>query len=516
MADSSPTNNHLLSDEQMAQFIAHGFVQLQTDFPEAFYRNIIRKMDEVYAVEGNPGNNLVPRVPEVQQIFDHPTVHGALTSILGPGYIMHAHRHGHDRKPDARRSREELPEVNPRAGWHKDNYWGNEKTRNHLPWSAMIFYYPQAVSEQMGPTQIIAGSQNRYNMQDDDIDARLSVVGPAGTFVVIDYDMWHRATPNFTDTTRHMLKFLFFRMEAPQRPEWNNARAEWREPLNMLPIKRNPLLWEHVWHWLSGSAAAAADGGGASEAGAALADGAPDVTRLAKVLRGNDENGALNAAYELARSGEAGIAALIAGLSHQSPDVVEPKSFSVPRLCAHGLAAAGAAAVPALITALDGAYENGDVRGQAAFALGEIGPASAAAVPKLIAMLDDRSAFIRQHAVEALGLIGTPTEAIVPVLGKALLDDDEYTRFLAGLALSRLGVSASAAVPALKQALYDAKNSASGTDLASPKSDNGARYAPFIATVALSRIRTNEALDVLLPYLQASRWCPATTTRSTF
>ena len=49
----------------------------------------------MYTEEGNPGNNLLPRIRELRKVFDHPVVTGALTSVLGPNYMMHAHRHGH-------------------------------------------------------------------------------------------------------------------------------------------------------------------------------------------------------------------------------------------------------------------------------------------------------------------------------------------------------------------------------------------------------------------------------------
>ncbi|GAA3406005.1 HEAT repeat domain-containing protein [Paenibacillus hodogayensis] len=490
---------HLLTDEQMAQFIAHGFLQLQTNFSEPFHQSVLRKMNEVYASEGNLGNNLVPRIPEIQDFFDHPTVKGALTSILGPNYIMHAHRHGHYNRPGT-----------SDGGWHKDNYWGNEKTRNHVPWSAMIFYYPQDVTADMGPTDIIPGSQNRYHA-DTAAEGNLPVIGKAGTMALISYDIWHRATANTSANARYMLKFLFFRMEAPKGPEWNNRRTVWQTPSDMLPVKDNTLLWNHVWNWMSGSPGWK-DRAAGQAAPAASTDGKSDA-ELQTALTGADENEALNAAYALAALGEKGIPALIAGLEHSGPGATDPLSFSVTRLCAHGLAAIGAAAVPALTEALARPYANKDVLGQIAFALGEIGEAASSAVPELLPLLKDDSVFIRQHVAEALGTIRQPVSLTVPALSEALEDRDPYVRFTAGLALARIGPEAGAAVPALKRAL---RQDDVVPLLSAPKADQGTRYVSAIAAAALQRIRTDEALDVLLPYLQTARWCPATSKASTF
>lgn len=493
-------SKYLLNDDQMAQFIAHGYLQLQTDFSRQFHQSVLQKMNEVYAAEGNPGNNLVPRIPEIQQFFDHPTVKGALTSILGPDYIMHAHRHGHYNRPGT-----------SDGGWHKDNYWGNEKTRNHVPWSAMIFYYPQDVTADMGPTGIMPGSQNRYKMEPRD-EINLPVVGRAGTMALIDYDIWHRATANSSVNDRYMLKFLFFRLEAPKRPEWNSRRTVWQPPQHMLPVKDNTLLWEHVWSWLRGSPAWESRAGEPSETSAAAGG---ELSELAQLLRGDDENEALNAAYALAAIGRDAVPVLIEALGHAAPDVVEPKSFSIPRLAAHGLAAAGPEAVAALTEALGADYDNNDVRGLAAYALGELGEHASPAVPRLVGLLREGSAFVRQHAAEALGMIRRPASLIVPALAEALGDDDNYVRFTAGLALARIGPEAAAAVPALERALHDG-DLAPSPMLGSAKADQGARYVSAIAATALQRIRTDEALNVLLPFLQTARWCPVTTKVSTF
>lgn len=493
-------SKYLLNDEQMAQFITHGFIQLQTDFSDEFHQTVLKKMGEVYEKEGNPGNNLIPRIPEVQKFFDHPVVRGGLTSVLGPDYIMHTHRHGHFNRPGT-----------SDGGWHKDNYWGNEKTRNHVPWSAMIFYYPQDVTADMGPTGIMPGSQNRYKMNKED-EINLPVVGKAGTFALISYDIWHRASANSSLNDRYMLKFIFFRMKAPTHPEWNNQRTQWQTPKDMLPVKENKLLWENVWNWMSGAPSWKKR---LDNPASVQQDEGKTIAQLNDELLGENENDALNAAYSLAARGEEGVPVLIEALKHADEGVVHPLKYSIPRLAAHGLAAAGPVAIPALVDALSADYENKDVRGQIAYALGEMGEEAASAVPNLLQLLQEGSPFVRQHVVEALGMIKQPCELTVPALGKSLHDEDVYVRFLSGLALARIGPDAAAAVPDLEKALHDDTLSAS-LMLSSSRADKGARYVSAISATALQRIRTNEALDVLLPFLQTAKWCPVTTKVSTF
>lgn len=500
---------YLLTDDQIAQFITSGYVQLQTDFSPEFHQKVLKKLSERFAYEGNPGNNVVPRVPEVQEFFDHPTIRGALTSVLGPDYVMHAHRHAHlrpggERPPYLGNNPFAPPDIRTGGGWHKDNYWNNEKTRGHYPWSAMIFYFPQDVTEDMGTTGIMPGSQNRYKI-DYDTEINLPVVGKEGTFALIDYDIWHRATANVSDINRFMMKFIFFRMEAPKQPEWNNQRKEWQPPHNLPPITQHPLIWENVWNWMSGSPGKHGQ-----------TDQPSDIAALTNSLYSDNETEALNASYGLAAAGEEGIPALIDGLKHSAPDVVHPLKYSVTRVSAHGLAAAGAPAIPALIEALDATYENGDVRGQVAYALGEMREAAAQAVPRLIELLKADSVFVRQHVAEALGMIQQPANLIVPALSEALQDEDMYVRQQACLALARIGPAAAGAIPALKEAIYYLNEDTDQSILDISRADRGARYVPAIAAIALERIGTADALKVLLHFLQTARWCPVTNNKSTF
>src|SRR5262249_10926514 len=90
------------------------------------------------------------------------------------------------------------------------------------------------------------------------------------------------------------------------------------------------------------------------------------------------------------------------------------------------------------------------VRGQAAAALGQLGPQAAPAVPALIADLNDTDAMVRVQVTTALAQIGA--EAI-PALKQALKSEDKYVRMGACLALGHMGSAAQSAIPALTELL---------------------------------------------------------------
>lgn len=499
----------LLTDEQMRKFITEGYLVLNTDFSNEFHEELLEQLDYVYQNEGNPGNNLLPRVKKLQKVFDHPAIKGALTSVLGSDYLLHAHRHGHfnsSPKP---------------GGWHKDSYWGHSRIRNHHPWWAMIMYFPQDTPVELGPTSVIPGTQwyetRTFDSDDHPLEAKAS--GSKGTFLLIQYDIWHRATANIKQLDRYMLKFEFMRTKAPEKPDWDNGVKEWISPPvdDHSPIYSQEVIWRETWNWLSGqvgSLQGSSDrtaepkqieallnqlkeenaeqrvesanvlgqlGPAAAKAGA--------IPALSQALEDSFEPVALSAAYGLAAMGEEGIQALLHGLHHEKE--------SVSLISAYGLSVAGKPAVQGLTEAVNS--ERTETANHAAFALGELREDAAESVPSLIQLSEHQSDSVRRTVIDALSMIGTPKAEIVSTLKRCLSDEDEKVRYMTSLALIRLGEHAKEAVPQLVKSLND---------------DN--RYVVAHAADALYYIGTDEAKEALIHFLRDSRWCPVTTPHSTF
>ncbi len=449
---------HLLTDDHMRQFITNGFLILNVTMPQGFHECIYQRCEAIYESEGNPGNNILPRIPDLQQVFDHPTVIGAFSSILGPDYVMHVHRHGH-----------RTPAQGKGGGWHKDSYWGYKKIRHHHPRWAMAFYYPQVVSEENGATRVVPGS-HCYAARFDNLDEQsVPVTGDAGVIAIVHFDIWHRAAPNLTDCNRYMMKFQFHRMSEPIVPTWNTHDTAW-QPTD----PKRDVVWKEHWNWAMGRH---------------TNSGAGNISSLVSQLSATAEPDRLNAAYTLGAIGELAVGPLIDTLKLDHEDA---------RLAAtYGLATCGKPAVEALIQMLN--HDNEQVRAHAAFALGDMGAQAEHAVPALAKTLKDGSPFVRHHSAEALGTVAKTPDIAVPALALALKDDDGQVRYNAAYSLSRFGSKAAYAVPALAMALQDEN-----------------RYTSGHAVTALRRIRTPEAVDTLLHWLEVTRWCPFTSKDSTF
>ena len=499
-ATSRLSDSYKLTDTQMRDFIVNGYLTVQTDLPRSVHETIYRKTQEYTAKEGNLGNNVLPRVPELQAIFEDPAVRGAFTSILGENYVMHSHRHPHQNRPHS-----------DGQGFHKDSYWGYQKVRHHCPRWAMAFYYPQDSPLEIGPSAVLPGTQYYSTRITEDNDGELPVSGAAGTITIIHFDLWHRAMANQTDKTRYMMKFQFIRMDTPKTPEWNVTDPHWKsEDINpATPAHQG--TWRHVWNWMAGEsnghASASANGNLADhvrtlgDADAAVRTNAADelgmlgesaaeaVPQLIQALRDDYEPVRLNAAYALGTIGEPAVPQLI--------EVLSDENGPTRRMAAYALAAVGVPAVPALSEAL--AHTEDAVRIEAAYALTQIGDSAEAAIPVLMEHTKDDNVEVRRYLPEAFGGIGPAAAPAVPTLIDMLEnDDDKQVRFEAALALAQIGPAASDAVPVLEKALRDPD-----------------RYVRDNTIHALKRIDTPEAESALFDYLLMARWCPITNREST-
>ncbi|NOU93201.1 phytanoyl-CoA dioxygenase [Paenibacillus sp. LMG 31456] len=518
-------SKYLLTDEQMMHFITKGYLVLHNDLPQQLHQNIMNQIYHILHEEGNPGNNILPRVPDIQQLFDTPVVKGALTSVLGSDYYMHPHRHCHFNQPG---------NLTPGGGkWHKDGYWSS--MRSHRPWWAMIFYYTHDITEELGPTTIMPGT-HYYEKFIDNRGESLLPTGKAGTMVLVHFDLWHKASLNVSDLDRYMLKFQFLRLSAPELPSWNHQSKEMIVPNGMPAIHMN--LWQDVWDWLRGEQHMTKQDGvtsneerllvlrqelesedatlrelAADELGRFGAVAGSCAPKLGLLLNDPVETTALNAAYALGHLGKQGIEVLIYQIKEGSSLVAER--------AAYGLQGAGIEAIPELLKVMK--HEDEKRRALAVFVIGMIGYSGGEAVPSLISCLQDESEWVRRNAVEALGIIRNAGEQAVQSLANVLEDsllcetndasesknmdisNQHYITnkigYTAALSLLRTGKTGD-----VKQVVRSLEKSMYSND----------RYVRAYAAEAITHLRTEEAVDILIRHYRTSRWCSDTSKASTF
>jgi hypothetical protein len=297
----------LLTDREVQQFIVTGYTIAQADYTPGFHASIYDQIESVFDAEGNLGNNILPRIPDIGRIFDHPNVKGAITSLLGPGYVLNPHRHCHLNPPGKKGQ-----------NWHKDCYVYDHNLRHpRFDW-LLAFYYPQETTADMGPSAILPGTQiyktiSSTRPAETEEDA-LSICGPAGTVALIHFDSWHRASENVSRKNRYMLKFQFARTAPHAAPAWDHQSRVWSPGIS----DPQPRVSSDVWDWLCGEETEDTDPPGER------------VDVLARLLQSDCEPERLRAAYDLAALGEDGIAVLTSTLREQSLATIEETTAQTP------------------------------------------------------------------------------------------------------------------------------------------------------------------------------------------
>jgi len=431
---------NLLNDSQMQEFIVNGYVTVEAPFTPAFHDSVRAQAENIFSTTGDPGNDILPAIPQLSDLFSHPAVTGALTSILGPGYAMHPHRHCHLTPPRKSAQRH-----------HQDSYEDDQNVRHHRIRWAMAFYYPQGVNAQMGPTSVLPASQYYTSRDQAEKLEEVLLCGEAGTVTIVHYDLWHRATTNHSDRNRFMMKFLFCRMEEPSAPSWSCTHPTLREWAADDKLSR---LWHSVWNWYLGNGIA--DEGGRNSKDEVVSAVGP-VRNQTEELEGRSEAENLEDVYRLSGRGQEGTEALMDRWAEEAVDLLDTNRAAQHTnpsqlFSGFGLSAQGAEAVPYLLEALDSG--QWPLRAAAADVLGDIGLRAGTAVPGLIDRFADESEWVRRNAAEAVGNISAP-DAAVP-LARLLSDDScHFVRHNAALALAKIGPTAHQALPALQKARND-------------------------------------------------------------
>ena len=528
---------YLLNDSQVQRFVTNGYVQVKTELDQEVHRAAHEKTQKAFGPihdfetdrQFNPGNNVLPIVPELGQVLNDPNVVGALTSLYGKNYVVHPHRHCHPNFP--------VEQHEPRTtimGVHKDGHAdGNAKPRSRHPRWALLFYNPHPCPEQLGPTCITPGSHyyhrilkhgerernvvvkkdnGRFLLPDNYVDKNfLPVVSELGTVSILHFDTVHSVITNIGDMHRYAHKFVIMRTETPESPSWNSSNTLWNQK-DLGNLQNHEIMWTYMWNWMNGrnnlfESARSADAdinllvkqldsddvskrlSAANELGFAGAKSADAVPGLVRCLHDPADSVRLNAAYALGAVGHAAVGPLVEAMAGEG-DFFHGHAILNVSEAAHALIAAGSAAVEALTDNLTSKQEH--MRAWSAFALGEIGNAASGSISGLFSALKDESQAVRRHAISALGIIGNvASDTEQALLSVFAGNEEDDLRIYALQGLIRLNAGSADTLKALKDSLNDPHP-----------------YISAFSSELLFRVGELEDHASLLEYLRPLRWFP--------
>ncbi len=440
----------MLTNQEIQHFIEKGFVAKQSTVDARLHDEVFASSEALFSQLKpgfNPRNNILPLVPGLWEILEHPDFRSDIECLLGQDYLLHPHRHCHTNFP----SRESLAGIQTETNYvpkmaqplHKDGHTHLPKPRHHEPWWLIVFYFPQDTPMQRGPTAVLPGShwlqrlraqtgesvpdirsnENHYQVGADFYEQQLELLsGKAGTYVLCHFDLGHGATVNASELSRYAMKFVFMRCQRTALADTQSRAAS--EP-----------HYDHVWQFL----------GQPVETSPAWS-----LQRWKEAFYSDQPYQQITSSYAVAAMDDfRGIDDLLARLKQDCLKIDDWITALSPTANALALMSDPSP----LLSLLDS--DEPEMLAHGAYAAGQRG--DGVAVKKMCELTRHPHPVVCRHALSALGLIGASedTDRAISSLADVLAKSDDWDiRTFAIQALIRMGLCDSA-IPVLGRSLYD-------------------------------------------------------------
>ena len=391
-----------LSDEQISRFLLDGYLDIELNLDCIEHESIYIETDRLFQTlrnGANPHNNIVPMVPRLHDVLNDANLITALTTLLGPNYLIHPHRHCHTNFPGKRNIGPTM--LQP---FHKDGHAHRPRPRHREPRWLILFYSPQDTPLHRGPTAVLPGSHLLRTLttakptvsppslseSDDglitDSSFHLRHVAPmvgSPRAVLCHFDLGHGAMINSSVLPRYVHKFVVMRTEEPAPQSGLNT------------IYTDDPLQAHLWRWLGRTCE--------SQTNSDI-----DIDEWHTRLRSMDPIESTRAIYEsdsFAKQDRAKVEALLReNINRQIGEYAENEVLNTAD-AVNGLSLIGA--IEALLDMLND--DRAAIVASAAYGLGQL--RSADALPRLRELIDHPNNGVVRHVISAIGIISSATQA---------------------------------------------------------------------------------------------------------
>lgn len=229
-----PASDHKLTTQEMAQFVADGFLRFDGLIPDTINQQVI---EELRLIEANKINLMVglpadaggppqpasltplskcyPAPSPLGAMLNLPQVQGIIESLVGPDPLF-----DHDfvhRLPAGSGYRQHL---------HVDAVIDSPDPTFDI----QLFYYPQEVAPDAGGTRFVPATHLRRTRAEgvsryQHLLGEQQYSGVAGTLMVFHHGLWHAGQPNPSDVDRWLYK-IRLNPRVSQVKRWNMADFE--------------------------------------------------------------------------------------------------------------------------------------------------------------------------------------------------------------------------------------------------------------------------------------------------
>jgi ribosomal protein S27AE len=188
----------LLTTNQMAEFVARGFLRFDELVPDEINQAVMREIDAggiEAAPAGTPLSQCYPPPSAIGRMLRMPAVEGIIQSLVGPDPLFDHHA-VHVR----------MPNEDSAQGMHGDSI-----IDTRMAFDVQLMYFPHDVPLEMGGTLVVPGSQyRRINEMDiaryQNFAGQIPMVCKAGSVLALHHGIWHCGRQNKTDRMRYMFK----------------------------------------------------------------------------------------------------------------------------------------------------------------------------------------------------------------------------------------------------------------------------------------------------------------------
>lgn len=234
-----------LTDTEVLEFCKHGYLLLEGVVPEEINRKTVAFVDSNTSLEPT---DILDEDWFVENVILHPAAAGAVRSLLGAGFEAPVLMSNH---------RVHMPA--PAQGWHRDGGSRYGPALHYL----QVFYYPEACTAEMGPTEVLPGSHFLFQHSSmmghyGNLRHGVKTVASAGSIFLTVYSIWHRRSVSTAQGVRNLLKYNYWRTSAPARdwviePDFDFAQADYSFVLRGLRQQfRDTVDASEMFFWLCG------------------------------------------------------------------------------------------------------------------------------------------------------------------------------------------------------------------------------------------------------------------------
>jgi len=188
---------HLFNSQQMAQFVARGFLRFDELVPDDINEAVMREID-AGTIKGAPAGTPLSKCyhgSAIRHMLDMPQIQGIIHSLVGADPLFD-HDAVHVREPN----------EGTAQGLHADSI-----IDTRMDFDIQIMYFPHDLPLEMGGTLLLPGSHfRRINEMDiaryQNMVGQMAMVCKAGSILVLHHGIWHCGRQNQSDQRRYMFK----------------------------------------------------------------------------------------------------------------------------------------------------------------------------------------------------------------------------------------------------------------------------------------------------------------------